>query len=153
MTSILQSQSSPAGSICKKGVCWPQRLTEHFHVYKEQTVVFPYRPKLYYMLVAMRAPQIAGLSCQGAHSHISLRNDTLLWNVSGKYSQSWQVCVCCWRTGSIWCTHIPVPYKYCILIHFEGHNILLRQYEWVVWTAIELGRSWRANFIFNRLFF
>ena len=67
------------------------------------------------MLVAMRAPQIAGLSCQGAHSHISLQNDTLLWNVSGKYSQSWHVCVCCWRTGSIWCTHIPVTYKYCMV--------------------------------------
>ena len=26
MTSILQSQSSPAGSVCKKGVCWPQRF-------------------------------------------------------------------------------------------------------------------------------
>ena len=85
--------------------------------------MFPYHPKLYNVLVAMRAPQIAGLSCQGGST--SVCEMTLCCGMCLANILNLDMFVFAVEEVAQFSVHIPVTYKNCTLLYFEGYNIML----------------------------
>ena len=157
MTSILQSQSSPAGSICKKGVCWPQR----FDVDRAFSCLQRTNSS-----VSVSSEVVQRVGC---HACSFNRGSQLPRSGLTHQFAKWHFAVeCVWQIFSILTCLCLLLKNWLNLVHILQYhtNIILRYIlkvtiyccvstinnEWVVWTTSDLGRSWRANFIFDRLF-